>query len=391
MTPGEPSFHADHVPAGRPVRGLPAQQLRLERLDKPHLDILVIDDDWGDRKLVRRLVSAFNAEAKVSEADSMDLGPEIDAAEFDGIFLDNMLPGRTGLECLAALHARWPRAAIFLMTSHGNEVLAKTAILNGATDYIAKSALSRNSVGRMLVNGVQKARAAWKLEEQHRDLCTFSEVLVHDFRAPIRAAVFLSEQIETDLSDGAVDEARAGLRILRQSSQQMLDLITSLSDHNRLDREMRQDAVRPAALVDRALAALACEILDSQARMTVEMRDAPHWIMCDPPQIVQVIQNLVANAIKYSGEAIPEIRIAVTAAGSSGALFEVEDNGIGIEVQHRERIFEPFRRIAGSHAVRGSGLGLTTCRKIVTRHEGRIWCDASASGGSVFRFLIPSA
>jgi signal transduction histidine kinase len=391
MTSGEPSRHAEGAQGGGAAPGLPAQYLRLERLDGPDLTILVIDDDRADRKLVRRLISAFSAEATVSEADSMELAPDIDAAEFDGIFLDNMLPGRTGVECLSALRARWPRAAIFLMTSHGDEILAKTAILSGATDYIAKSALSRNSVSRMLVNGVQKARAAWKLEQQHRDLSTFSEVLVHDFRAPIRAAVFLSEQIEEDLSDGAMDEARAGLQILRKSSQQMLDLITSLSDHNRLDREMRRDAVRPSDLVERALAALACEIAGSDARIVLDLDEAPEWITCDPPQIVQVIQNLVANALKYSGDAIPEINIAAVPSGKTGALFEIEDNGIGIDERYRERVFEPFRRIEGTRPVSGSGLGLATCRKILTRHDGRIWCEESASGGSVFRFFIPSA
>jgi len=353
------------------------------------LSILVIDDDRGDRKLVRRLVAASSADATISEAASVEQATRLEAMEFDGVFLDNLLPGRTGLECLAALHAKWPRAAIFLMTSHGDETIAKSAIQNGATDYIAKSALSRNSVERMLRTGTQAARSAWRVEQQHRDLTLFSEVLVHDFRAPIRAAAYLSEQIDADLADGDMDEAREGLRLLRKSSRQMMDMIASLSDHVRLDREVRKDMVAPAELVDRALTAVADDVARSAAQISVEVGAAPARVTCNPPQIAQVLQNLVANAIKYAGDGVPEIRITILPWEGDGALFEVRDSGIGISEQYRERIFEPFKRVPGASAVQGTGLGLATCRKMVMRHGGRIWCDPADGRGTIFRFVLP--
>lgn len=357
----------------------------------PHLSILVIDDDHGDRKLVRRLLLAVRADATVLEAASVDQATRLDAAAPDGIFLDNMLPGQTGLECLAALHAKWPRAAIFLMTSHGDEMIAKSAIQNGATDYIAKNALSRNSVERMLMNGMKAACNAWKLEEQHKELELFSEVLVHDFRAPIRAAAFLSDQIDADLSEGDMAEAREGLRLLRKSSQQMLDMIASLSDHIRLDHEMREEAVPPADLVDRALTALAEEVAQSGAQIRVVVDATLARITCNPPQIAQVLQNLIENAIKYAGGNLPELRIAVLPQDGGGALFELWDNGRGIAPEYRERIFQPFTRVPGSGSVKGTGLGLATCRKMVERHGGRIWCEDGRDGGTVFRFFLPRA
>lgn len=355
----------------------------------PALSILVIDDDSGDRKLVRRLVSAFSANAFIAEVASVEQADQLAATNFDGVFLDNMLPGRTGLECLSVLRTMWPRAAIFLMTSQGDEVVAKSAIQNGATDYISKSALSLNSVERMLRNGTRAALDAWRLEEQRRDLTIFSEMLIHDFRAPIRAAIYLSAQIETDLEQGDIEEARAGLRLLQKSSQQMMDMIAGLADHVRLDRVATRESVPPADLIDRALTALAEDIAHSGARVDCETDPALACLTCNPPQIAQVLQNLIANAIKYAGEGRPEIRVSVRQQDGDQVLFEVADAGIGVPEKYRDRIFEPFKRVPGTGNTEGTGLGLATCRKVVTRHGGRIWCDSPDGGGTAIRFLLP--
>ncbi|MDG4647358.1 HAMP domain-containing sensor histidine kinase [Roseibacterium sp. SDUM158017] len=352
------------------------------------LSVLVIDDDLGDRKLVRRLVTAVRADAEVSEAASIEQAGAFRDIAFDAILLDNILPGRTGLECLAALRAGWPRAAIVLMTSCGDETVAKCAIQNGAWDYIAKSALCPTSVERMLTIGVQAARSAWKLQEVHRDLEVFSEVLVHDFRAPARAMAHLSEQLGADLSGGAMEDVRDGVRLLRKTSRQMLDLIASLAEHIRFDHEEQHRAVAPADLVDRALTALASDVAHSGARVRLDLGTAPPLVHCDPPQIAQVLQNLVANAIRYAGAGPPDVTISVCRGEVGGVLFKVSDRGIGVPEAYRERIFEPFRRVPGG-ASAGTGLGLATCRKIVGRHGGRIWCDASRTEGALFGFLLP--
>ncbi|MDA3889275.1 MAG: ATP-binding protein [Allgaiera sp.] len=351
--------------------------------------VLLIDDDAGDRKLVRRLIGSCSAEARVTEAASVDEALVADQDQPDAIFLDHLLPGRTGLDCIEDLRARWPWSAIFIMTGQGDEVLAKSAIQAGATDYIPKNALSHNAVGRMLQNGVRAARERWKLEEQRRDLTLFSEVLVHDFKAPIRAASFLSDQIFEDFEAGDAQEAREGLRLLGKAARQMMDTVTSLEQHIRLDREVEHIPVGVAEILDSALTAIDDEIRRSGAQIEIHAHPALREVTCNAPQIAQVVQNLVANAIKYRGTAIPEIRIDVTDQDGTSVLFELRDNGIGIAEEFRERVFEPFKRLPGRSEVQGTGLGLATCKKFVVRHGGRIWCDAAEDGGSVFRFTLP--
>ncbi|GHE04112.1 hypothetical protein U879_01630 [Defluviimonas sp. 20V17] len=351
--------------------------------------VLLIDDDVGDLKLVRRLIGSCMADARVIEAASVDDALRRDDTNPDAIFLDHLMPGRTGLDCIEELRVRWPWAAIFIMTGQGDEVLAKSAIQAGATDYIPKNALSHNAVARMLSNGVRAARERWRLEEQRRDLTLFSEVLVHDFKAPIRAAGFLSDQISEDFDTGDEQEAREGLRMLGKAARQMMDTVTSLEQHIRLDREVTYVPVAVAEILDRALTAMDGEIRCSGALIDICVDPQIPEVTCNAPQIAQVLQNLIANAIKYCDKPNPKIRISISCQEGASALFELRDNGIGIGAEFRERVFEPFKRLPGGGEVQGTGLGLATCKKFVVRHGGRIWCDAAAGGGTVFRFTLP--
>jgi two-component system, chemotaxis family, sensor kinase Cph1 len=100
-----------------------------------------------------------------------------------------------------------------------------------------------------------------------------------------------------------------------------------------------------------------------------------------------LFQNLIGNAIKYRSEAWPKIYVSV-AAEQEGWKFSVQDNGIGIDLADRERIFDLFQRGQGSHTAKGSGTGLATCKKIAEPHGGRIWVESALGNGSTFYFTI---
>ncbi len=354
------------------------------------LDVIIVDDDLGDRALLKRLINRSNSSSSIVEAQSIEDAMSTEVHDVDVIFLDNVFPARSGLGAISSFRTRWPRAAIFFMTGQGDEEIAKSAIKSGATDYIPKSAINANAMDRLLTNGVRAAREDWKLVEQRNDLRIFSEVLIHDLKAPIRAAAQLSEQIEEDYSDGDLDGVLEGVRLLRKSSTQMMEMIVSLSDHVRFDREIEAGPFAPGDLIDRALTAVGIDVTDSGARVSIDVDDACEVVHCNAPQIAQVIQNLVANAIKFSGSKAPDIRITVTLSERNEAVFEVRDQGIGISEEFRERVFEPFKRVPGNTGVQGTGLGLATCRKNILRHGGRIWCDALDGPGTIFKFSLPA-
>jgi light-regulated signal transduction histidine kinase (bacteriophytochrome) len=106
-------------------------------------------------------------------------------------------------------------------------------------------------------------------------------------------------------------------------------------------------------------------------------------------QLTRLFQNLLVNSVKYRAEAVPRIHISAQRQHGGEWLFAVRDNGIGIEPQYAEKIFGIFRCLQPRDKSSGSGMGLAICRKIVTRHEGRIWVGSTLGKGATFYFTVP--
>ena len=111
-------------------------------------------------------------------------------------------------------------------------------------------------------------------------------------------------------------------------------------------------------------------------------------VRADETQLTQLFQNLIGNAIKYRNHRKPEIKVSARSDGSF-ETFSVEDNGIGIEPQYFDRIFQMFQRLHTMKEYSGTGIGLTLCRKIVERHGGRIWVESQPGEGATFLFTLP--
>jgi light-regulated signal transduction histidine kinase (bacteriophytochrome) len=111
-------------------------------------------------------------------------------------------------------------------------------------------------------------------------------------------------------------------------------------------------------------------------------------VVADSTQLAQVFQNLIANGIKFHGEEAPKIHISADKKDKEW-VFSVQDNGIGIDPQYSEKIFEVFKRLHKKEEYPGTGIGLSVCKKIVERHGGRICVESELGKGSTFYFTLP--
>jgi light-regulated signal transduction histidine kinase (bacteriophytochrome) len=145
---------------------------------------------------------------------------------------------------------------------------------------------------------------------------------------------------------------------------------------------------RASAAVAEALSALKLSIEEVNAQITFERLPD---VLADEAHLCQVFQNLIENAIKYRDPALaPVIRITATRDGTQFVFF-VQDNGIGIPAEFQSRIFEPFKRLHGTE-IKGAGIGLATCKRIIERYGGRIWVISNETNkGATFCFTLPAA
>jgi light-regulated signal transduction histidine kinase (bacteriophytochrome) len=185
------------------------------------------------------------------------------------------------------------------------------------------------------------------------------------------------------------DQARRYLETTIASAAAGGRLLDSLLTYARAGAAERPLArVEPAGVVAEVIASLSVMVADRAAQITVGELPA---VSADRVQLAQLVQNLLANAIKFTPqERVPDITITGAARGTS-VQIDVSDNGIGIAPGESDGLFAMLRRGDRSEAYDGAGIGLAVCARIIERHGGRIWCEPAPGGGSVFSFTLPSA
>ncbi len=230
-------------------------------------------------------------------------------------------------------------------------------------------------------------RTVAELQGSNADLEQFARVASHDLQAPLALVadyVRLLERGYRGKLGAEGDELIAGAL---EGVHRMRGLIRDILAYSRVDsRGGAFAAVACAEIVDLALANLEAAREQTGAEIT---RDPLPTVHADLPQLVQVLQNLLDNALKFRGEGPPRIHIGARRDGDQWVLW-VRDNGIGIPREARERIFAMFERLHGASEYPGTGIGLALCRKIVERHGGRIWVESRPGQGTTFFFTLPA-
>jgi PAS domain S-box-containing protein len=226
-----------------------------------------------------------------------------------------------------------------------------------------------------------------ELERSNEELEQFAYVASHDLRQPLRTVRSYVSLIEESIDDRLDDETREFMDFIRDGVRRMDALITDLLAYSRVGRTSSDAPVDTGRAADLALIDLQAEIDEAHAHVAMPARMPV--VMGDAGEMARLFQNLIGNAVKYRNpDQAPEVEIGMLDCGGEWEFF-VADNGIGIPVEHAERIFGIFQRLHARHEFEGTGIGLAICRKVVERQGGRIWVEPGRQGGTVFRFTWP--
>lgn len=240
------------------------------------------------------------------------------------------------------------------------------------------------------LNATLEARVHERTEallRSNEELQQFAYVASHDLQEPLRTVSVFAQLLAKRYQGQLQGDADQFIQFIVDSAERMEKLIHDILDFSRLDARGTDLFTRASceAALDDAIRNLLSVIQETEATIT---RDPLPNVIGDPVQLTRLFQNLVVNSIKYRGEKPPQIHVGAVANGD-GWLFSVKDNGIGIEPQYWEKVFGIFKCLQPRDKGAGSGMGLAICRKIVNRHEGRIWVESSPGDGSTFYFTFP--
>ncbi|HAU38650.1 MAG TPA: hypothetical protein DCX07_13160 [Phycisphaerales bacterium] len=367
------------------------------------LRVLVIDDELGMRLGAERVLSGLTIDLPdvgeqvrflVAQAESGEEGLEkIAAAVPDLVLLDHKLPGMSGLDVLDRLTAEKRDVLTIMITAYASLETAISATKRGAYDFLAKpfTPAELKAAVRKAAHHVMLQRQARRLAEEKRQVrFQFISVLAHELKAPL-AAIEGYLRIIKDRSAG--NDQAAYDQMLDRSLirlEGMRKLIVDLLDLTRIESGQKQRDLKDLDV--REVARTSIETLLPSARernIAVRLHaDAPAVLSADRGEIEIILNNLVSNAVKYNRNG-GQVDVTVRADEQSVTL-EVRDTGIGMSREDLERLFQDFVRIKNEKTrnILGSGLGLSTLKKLATLYGGEVSVTSEPDVGSTFTVVL---
>ena len=225
-----------------------------------------------------------------------------------------------------------------------------------------------------------------ELTQSNEELEQFAYVSSHDLQEPLRMITSYLQLLQRKYQGNLDDKADKYIHFAVDGASRMLNLINDLLEFSRVTRSTRvPEPTNCEFILHQALANLKLMIGDN--KVTISHDPLPD-VMADSTQLIQLFQNLIFNGIKFQSDEAPQIHVSAEKKESEW-VFSVQDNGIGIDPQYSEKIFEIFKRLHTREKYSGTGIGLAICKRIVERHGGCIWVESELGKGSTFYFTLP--
>ncbi|PJJ96768.1 histidine kinase [Lysobacteraceae bacterium NML91-0213] len=263
------------------------------------------------------------------------------------------------------------------------------AVLLTATDISAQKIHERQirELNRQLEGKVEQ------VSDVNRELEAFSYSVSHDLRAPLRHIAGFADKLGRHLGEDIDDKARHYIDVISGSARRMSALIDDLLVYSRLGRSaLRLQMVDVQSMVNDTRAMLDANAQAEAPDHVIEW-DIGHLpvVIADENMFRQVWLNVLGNAVKYSAKSEPaRIRVGYEQLDDGSHLFHVSDNGAGFDMQYANKLFGVFQRLHSPSEFTGTGIGLASVRRVLSRHGGRIWAESEPGKGAQFHFTLPA-
>ncbi|OHD72378.1 MAG: hypothetical protein A2W19_13605 [Spirochaetes bacterium RBG_16_49_21] len=351
------------------------------------IKILIIDDEDIILKSCLRILGQENYQ--IDTAYSGDEGlKRAGEKEYDIVITDIKMPGLSGMEVLSTLRKTKPEVTVIIFTGFATVENTREALKMGAFDYIPKP-FTKEELKSVVENAV-------KSREEHSDaaMLDLMAIVSHEMKSPVSAVHTTAETLYRGYLGNLDNEQQKTVEKILRNCQYLEDIIRNYIDLSKMDLDnleaftqridLAGDVIQPALDIP--------EYRENLKKMPIVAAEIPAkpFIIGDPNLLKIVVNNLLNNAIKYGA---PETPITVACEENAGNyIVSIHNQGVGIsKADIEERLFKKFSRLRqkGTEGVKGSGLGLYICKKIIEKHQGRMWVESEVGKHATFYFSIP--
>jgi two-component system, sensor histidine kinase and response regulator len=388
-------------------------------------NVLLVEDNLGDAFLIQeQFKSAKTFEYRIVHVEYLDKAiAYLKQYSFDVILLDLSLPDSQGIETLKTLAKKAFQVPIVILTGMNDEELAIQAVRQGAQDYLVKGQV----MGKVLVHALRYAIERKRIEEKlktrtnqlealNQELEAFSYTVSHDLRNPLTVvkgmATLLKQKYDAEQRD---EKEQHYLKHICDASDRMEQIIKDLLILSQVKKSALE--IKPVDLS--SLASIICDRLQhQQVARKVNLTIQPQIIAIgDEHLLMHALENLLHNAWKYTAKKqYPCIEVGVIDSNPAevsknlsktnletisdlhqrnrirsayrNLIYFIRDNGLGFDMKSAEQLFTPFHRLDNAKKFEGNGIGLAIVQRIIHRHDGRIWAEATEGEGATFYFTL---
>ncbi|RFT17020.1 MAG: Response regulator of zinc sigma-54-dependent two-component system [Candidatus Saccharicenans subterraneus] len=348
--------------------------------------ILFIDDEEIVLRSCRRIFAGSGYEIETALSGEEGLSKALNQ-DFDLVVTDLKMPGIGGMEVLTRLRKSRPDTTVIIFTGYASVDTAREALKNGAFDYIPKP-FTPEEIREVIKNALE-ARAG-----KQRTMLDLMAIVSHELKSPVSALHTTASTLYKGYFGQLSPEQMKILETIIRNCEYLEDIIRSYLDLSKMELDQldsfKEQIYFAKDVVEEVLTLP--EIQDNTKKMTVSKNFPQDVKINGDPRLLRIlVRNLVSNAIKYGTEGT-EVKLGLETKDGQ-MVFSVHNLGVGIRPEDGPRLFRKFERLKqqGTEGVKGSGLGLYICKKIVDSHGGKIWFESEPGRWVTFYVSLPLA